>query len=346
MQGRDLLRELQRTVDELAALNEIGKALTSTLDLKEVLNLILDKVSMLLKPRNWSLWLMDEATKELVPEMVVGEGGEKIREMRVKPGEGVAGWVAEHGEAVLIPDVSKDPRFSDRFDKASQFQTVSILAAPLLWRGRTLGVVELVNTQGEGTFAPEDLRTLATMAEFGAIALENARNYKKVEELTVIDEHTGLFNARHLRNVLKREIDRARRFGHPVAVIFLDLDHFKQVNDVHGHQNGSLLLREVGHLVSSNLRTVDVPVRYGGDEFVVLLPETSKDQAMSIAERLRRSLDNHAFLAEQGLNLRMTASFGVAAFPDDALNEEEMLRRADMAMYRVKGSTRDGVAGA
>ena len=347
MQARDLLRQLQRTVDELAVLNEIGKALTSSLDVGEVMHLILAKVSDLLKPRNWSLLLRDPQTGELYFKAAVGAGSEMLMHLRLKRGEGIAGWVAENNAPLVVPDVALDPRFAKRFDQTSRFHTKSILCVPLTFKGRVLGVIELVNGEGDGAFGAEDLRILSTVAEFSAIAIENAQNFTKVQELTVLDDHTGLFNSRHLKRTLEQEIVRATRFGHPVSLVFFDLDYFKRVNDTYGHQAGSKVLAEVGRLLLGTLRSTDVPVRYGGDEFVVLLPETSKDQAMECAKRLRGEISRWKFLAEESYGpLQITASLGVASFPDDARAPEELLRRADDAMYRVKAERRDGVAAA
>jgi diguanylate cyclase (GGDEF)-like protein len=347
MRAKDLLRELQRTVDELAVLNEIGKALTSSLEISEVMHLILDKVSQLLKPRNWSVLLKDANTGELVFKAAVGPGAEALQDLRIAPGEGIAGWVATNGKPLRVEDVRKDPRFSARFDEASSFQTRSILCVPLLFKGNVLGVIELVNSAAEPFFTEEDLRILNTVAEFSAIAIENAQNFLKVQELTILDDHTGLYNSRHLRRTLDTEVVRATRFGHPVSLIFFDLDHFKQVNDRWGHQVGSRLLQDVGRMLLKTLRSTDVPVRYGGDEFVVLLPETSKDQALDAARRLREELSRTKWLADEPFGpIALTASFGVATFPDDGTTPDELLRGSDKAMYRAKARSRDTVEGA
>jgi len=165
-----------------------------------------------------------------------------------------------------------------------------------------------------------------------------------VQELTVLDDHTGLFNSRHLKRSMEQEVMRATRFGHPVSVIFFDLDYFKRVNDSHGHQAGSQVLHEIGRLLLKTLRSTDVPVRYGGDEFVILMPETSKDQAVAAARRIGAEIARQPFLADKPYGpLTLTASLGVAAFPDDARDPEALIRRADEAMYRVKADNRGGV---
>ncbi|MGC4119540.1 MAG: sensor domain-containing diguanylate cyclase [Myxococcales bacterium] len=290
--------------------------------------------------------MLDEGDRKLNFEIVMGSFGEQLRGQKLELGEGIAGWVAQSGQALLVPDVAAEPRFASRFDGATRFKTRSVVAVPLQVKGHTLGVIELVNGPLQTPFDAGDLKTLSSIADYAAIALENARNFRKVQELTVIDEHTGLFNSRHLMQCLTSEIARSRRFGHPVSLIFFDLDRFKQVNDQHGHQYGSALLREVGQVVRSTLRSIDIATRYGGDEFVCVLPETDRDHAIACATRLRDAVAQRVFLQSAGLAVKLTASFGVATFPDDGADEEAILRLADMAMYRVKETGRNNIAAA
>ncbi len=343
---------------ELASFNEIGKALTSTLDLNEVLGLIMTKISEHLRPENWSLLLLDEERRELAFAIAVGPGSDRLKGLTLKVGEGVAGWVAAHGEPLIIPDVSKDARFSRKGDEASGFRTESIICVPLAARGRVLGVIELVNhlpaerQGGAGAasslgLALEDeaaLLVLTTLADYAAIAIENARIHKQIEELTIQDDVTRLYNARYLHRFLDYELNRAQQYGSPIAVIFFDLDHFKAVNDLHDHLAGTKILREVADVVLASIRKVDVAIRYGGDEFMIVLPETTKAAALVAAERLRAAIEATTFLKEEGINMRVTASFGVAAYPEDARTKLDLIRAADLAMYRVKRATRNDVA--
>lgn len=338
-------KELELKKLQFATFTEIGKAITSKLDLREVLNMVMEKISELLRPRNWSLLLLDEETGELRFEIVVGEGSEKIKDLRLKVGEGVAGWVAREMKPLLVPDVSKDARFSKKADEVSHFTTQSIVCVPLTTRGKCLGVIELINkVEDGGGFSEDDLLVLTTLADFTAIAIENAIFLKRVQELTITDDLTKLYNSRFLHSRLDYEVERARRFGYGISMIFIDLDYFKEVNDVHGHLAGSKLLKEVASLLASMLRTVDMACRYGGDEFIILMPGTSKKNAALVAEKLRQSVRENFFLKEEGINIRLTASFGVASFPEDADSKEELIQRADHAMYDVKNRTRDGVA--
>jgi diguanylate cyclase (GGDEF)-like protein len=346
MNTSELLIAMRRTVEQIAAFNELAKALTSTLEVREVLELVMQKVSELLKPANWSLILQDPLTGELYFELVVGSGAEKLKQIRFPSGEGIAGHVFATGEALRVDDVSRDARFSRRFDQVSDFSTRSALAVPLRVRGKALGVIELVNGPDSSAFTAEDQLALSGVADFAAIAIDNAQNFQRVQELTLTDEHTGLFNARHLRASLEREVVRASRFNHPLSLVFLDLDHFKRVNDTHGHLVGSGLLREVGEILRGNIRQVDVAFRYGGDEFALLLIETDRAGARALAERLRETFAQRAFMKAQGLQVSLTASFGVATCPEDADDALSVLEAADKAMYRVKASGRNGVMGA
>jgi len=177
--------------------------------------------------------------------------------------------------------------------------------------------------------------------------MERARLLNQNAELqqkTIQDDLTTAFNRRYLDAYLDEELERDRRYGRSFSILFFDLDHLKDVNDRHGHLAGSRVLREVAQLIQSKLRKSDRIFRYGGDEFVVTLPETGAEGALRVAHRLRRAVRSHRFLAVEGLVVTLTASFGVATFPHDGSSQEELIRTADQAMYRVKTHTRDGVA--
>ena len=167
---------------------------------------------------------------------------------------------------------------------------------------------------------------------------------QRIHELTILDDCTALYNARHLRFVLDAEIYRSTRYGYEFSALFIDLDHFKQVNDGYGHLVGSKLLWMIGDVLKSNLRLIDSAFRYGGDEFVVLLPQTSKANALRVARRVRDLLNSKVFFSEENLNIKVTASFGVATFPGDGRSHREILRSADEAMYLVKNTTRNNIA--
>lgn len=310
-------------LEHLAVFNEIAKALTSTLEPHEVLRSIMKQISRLVRPASWSLLLEDPKTGELYYELAVGPGAENQRGVRVPREEGIAGRSFHTGDI--------------------QFEART-LALPLRVRDQNLGVLELV--RAEEIINPADLQTLKTIADYAAIAIANARNFQRLQELTITDEHTGLYNARHLREVLRVEVERALRFNHPLSILFIDLDRFKDINDAHGHLLGTELLHEFGRLLSGSIRKVDSAYRYGGDEFAVILVETNAAPAQLVARRLLSRIEQHVFSAEKRLNLKITASFGVATFPGDATSAAELLHAADQAMYRAKARGRNAVVAA
>lgn len=341
-----LLSTLERRNRELEVLIEIGKALTSTLDLEAVLNLIMNQLSRLLQSRAWSLLLRDAESGELTFEIAVSPVAGRLKGERLRRGQGVAGWVAESGTPLLIPDVREDLRFADTFARASAFVTRSVVCVPITSRDRVLGVIELVNGTQEESFTQADLQILATIADYAAIAIENARNFKRISELVITDDLTGLYNGRHLHALIEEEIERVRRFGGKLSLIFIDLDFFKTINDTRGHLVGSRTLTEIGRLIRGNIRKVCKAARYGGDEFVIVLPNTGKSGAMTLATKLRELFREHEFLDEDGVPFNLTASFGLATYPDDARSKDDLIRLADQAMYRVKETTRDAVRSA
>jgi diguanylate cyclase (GGDEF)-like protein len=331
-----------RQLQELNIFHGVAKALTSSLDLDSILQTIMDKMAEYFRPDTWSLLMVDEEQDELYFAIAVGTASEALKDVRLKVGEGIAGWVAKHGERLIVPDVMTDPRFSKRIDEMTQLETQSIICIPLRAKHRVLGVIQLVNVDMDG-FGDAELFFLQALSDYAAIAIENARAVEKIQELTITDDVTGLYNARHLYKTLETEVYRSSRFNYEFTVLFIDLDHFKQVNDTHGHLVGSKLLAEIGYLVKAQLRLIDYAFRYGGDEFVILLPQTAKDAALVVAKRVRDSLRTSMFCKEEGLNLNVRASIGVATYPHDAKTPHDVIRQADEMMYLVKNSTRDNI---
>src|SRR5499433_1992568 len=340
------LPEDRRQAGEVAVFQELGKALTSSLQLDQVLRTIMEKIDEFLRPDNWSLLLLDEEKQELYFELAVGKASQALKDVRIKMGQGIAGWVAQHGETVVVPDTSKDTRFFSKVDEKTKTETQSIVAVPVRFRDTCLGVIELINCIGPDGFDPRDLKLLEALSDFAAIALENARHVKRIHELTITDDCTSLYNARHMGFILETGIYRSQRYNYEFSLIFIDLDHFKQVNDTQGHLIGSRLLADIGNALKQHCRLIDFAFRYGGDEFVLLLPQTSKENALNVARRLHKLIRETQWMEEAGLQVRITPSIGVASYPVDSKTKEGLLHLADEAMYLVKNTSRDSVAAA
>ncbi len=333
-------------ITEVTVFHELGKALTSSLQLDQVLRTIMEKINEVLRPDTWSLLLMDVEKGELYFQIATGKGAEALKDVRIKLGQGLAGWVAQTGEVVVVPDTTKDSRFFAKVDERTKMETRSIVAVPVRFRDHCLGVIELINCVGPEGFSQRDLALLEALADYAAIAIENARHVQRIHELTITDDCTSLYNARHLNFMLDTEIYRSHRYAFEFSLIFIDLDHFKSVNDTHGHLMGSKLLGEIGTAIKEKCRMIDLAFRYGGDEFVVLLPQTSKENALGVARRLHKLIREATWLTEPGINAQITASVGVASYPTDSRTKAELLHLADEAMYLVKNTTRDSVAAA
>ena len=321
---------------------ETAHALTSAREPKVVLRIILDKAKAMIRCEAWSLFRIDPSTQELVFDMVGGPKARRLKGLRIKPGQGIVGWVAQHWKPLVIADARKDRRFLPDIDRITSYRTRTVLCLPIVSRRRPIAVLEMLNKIGR-PFDRHDAKLLSGLVDQASIALERTTLYDQTASLGIIDERTKLFNARYLDQALDREVRRCQRYGSIMSLIFADLDNFKWINDHHGHQIGSQCLTEVAQIMAINVRDVDILARYGGDEFVVILPETTIATARMVAKRLHSAIDSQVFCRSAGLNVHLTASVGIAGFPDHAKTKEDLIRKADEAMYKGKASGRNRV---
>lgn len=320
----------------VAPLHTLGLSLTSKLSLPEVQHAIMEQVQTHFKPEFWALLLFDDAKKQLRFELVVGENTQHWQGLWVSSDKGILAEVFQSGKPYEA-EASVYLLEGERRLKVDQ-----VLLAPLSRSDKRLGVLVISKPQTPLNIAERTL--VFALCDYAAIAIENARALQRVRELSVTDDVTSLYNARFLEQALDQEFSRSRRAGTPISVIFLDLDYFKQINDRYGHLVGSEVLRETANILRQSLRATDIATRYGGDEFVLILPETSQVDALRVAERCREALRAHTFGSRHGLECKITASFGVATIPDDTNEKMDLIRLADQAMYYVKEHNRDNVA--
>ena len=335
--------DLSVALRETRVFEEISKALTSSLELTGILSKIMDKVKEITKAEAWSVLMVDQETGELVIEKTNARKKKETEKIRLKMGEGISGWVAREGVPVVLPDVTKDKRFIGRIDKAIHLKTKSLICVPVKIHEQVLAVLELINKTTGEPFKKEDLDLFMKFLGLAAIAIERTSLYQKMTELAITDDLTKLFNTRYLNRTIEIEIQRSTRYNSSVSLVFMDIDYFKHVNDRYGHIIGSKVLVEMGQLLLKSLRSVDIVARYGGDEFVIVLPQTLPASAVQIAERMRKAVEQNSFLKKEGYALKLTASFGVASYPESAKSKEDLIRLADDAMYRVKYQTRNAV---
>lgn len=333
---------LQHMKMELAFFEELNRLLTSSKEIDDVLATIMRRVHEVTKAEAWAIGLIDEASGDLIIQRT---GGRKLelKSRRVPPGVGIMSWVIENKTPAVIEDIKKDNRFSNKIYRSLGFIPRSVICCPLKVKGSIIGAVEIINKSKGEQFSEVDLVLLMRLMDHMSIAVERITLYQKLEELSVTDDLTSLFNSRYLHRGIESEIQRSERYSSSVSLIFMDIDYFKLVNDNHGHLIGSKVLVEVGQILINELRSIDIVSRYGGDEFVVILPHTPLNNAIIVAERMRKAIELFTFVKNEGLNLKLTASFGVATYPESAKSKEELLRIADESMYRVKHRTRNGV---
>jgi diguanylate cyclase (GGDEF)-like protein len=304
----------------------------ASLDPGEIGELLVDRALEWLKASHCAVIVSDH-DGQIVP--VAGRG---LSDGLSVAAHEVAQWVITHGREFAATDLRHDARVTGDCGSAAGF--------PLRARGRLVGVLVILDREPSA----EDPKLSHTVAELllavlegPAVALDNALRLRRAEALSVTDDLTQLYNSRYLNLVLRRESKRASRNGRPLSLLFMDLDGFKSVNDTYGHLAGSRALVEAATVIRRSARETDVVARFGGDEFALVLPDTGSEGAAAVGERIRERIAAHPFLEDAGLNIHLTLSIGVATLPDMATSAEELVRTADTAMYRVKGSGKNGI---
>lgn len=269
------------------------------------------------------------------------ESGARISEEHPNPGDGLFRQVTLEGRGAVVNRPQQDPRFWRAGDAPSGLEVRNVVAAPIRTRGQNQGVLAGFNHQGRSAFSAQDAKVLQLLASCLSLVLENGRLSSTLERIAVTDELTQVYNYRFLKTALRREMQRAKRFRQPFALIMADVDSLKQYNDRFGHLRGSHLLRELAQLLSRQVRGMDLIAKYGGDEFTAILPQTPRGGSRAVAERLRACVAEHTFPhVKQG---EITISLGLAMFPEDGIQPGSLIGASDAALYAAKQRGRNCV---
>jgi diguanylate cyclase (GGDEF)-like protein len=338
-------QEAQGNQSVLSVVTDFNQAIGAQLESPGLYRAILMKTAELVGAEQASLMIFDETSQELSIKCVKGLNEKIVQSLRVKPGQGIAGLVFETGRSLLVKNVDQDPRFTER--QRARYKTKSLICVPLTVDQRKIGIINLTDKTGDG-FDENDLRLVESVASHASVALDRTDYYKMSEDLrkiSITDSLTDLYNRRFFQDRISEEIERSRRHGQPVSLIMLDIDNFKQYNDTYGHLAGDEALRLTAATIKSSVRNIDRVARYGGEEFAVILPMTEIEAARDIAERIRSGVAGRYF-PDDALRaaVKLTASLGIASFPQHADNVFDLVGKADKALYIAKVNGKNRVA--
>jgi len=329
---------LQQRADRLAAVNRLTRVIGASLDLDEVYQTFAAEVGRLVRYDRMALVLENKGDHGLkVLRLTADQPAIGWPEGSYAIGEGTGiGWVMSQRTPHIEQDLAESKQFTED-ESLLQAGIRSCIRLPLIAKGKAIGGLCL-DSATPHSYGEREIDLLMPLSEQLAIAIETGRLFQEVHRLAITDALTGLFNHRHFYSQLEQELRRNRRYGHPLSLIMLDIDLFKQYNDLNGHLAGDEALRLVAARLKSSTRSADIVARYGGDEFGIILPETDPRQAWAQAERVRSVMERDPLGQITRGSDRLTVSLGVACLGPDTATVENLVRAADRALYCAKAA--------
>jgi diguanylate cyclase (GGDEF)-like protein len=334
-----LTNQLKHQASWLAVLSKVGRSVTSTLDLEEVLRRIVDAAVWLTKADEGFIALVGEESGQLYQRAVKTAIENRSRNLYLPIKNTLIERVIETGRPLRGGKKPGGPPIQI----ASGFLVRSLLHVPLIGKGRAVGVLGVDNISNPNEFSEMEEIQLAILADYAAVAIENANLYSKIQQMAITDELTGLYNRRGLFELGRREVERSLRFGRDLPALMIDVDLFKEINDEYGHLIGDQVLQVLAMRFRHNVRDIDVVGRYGGDEFVILLLENDLPTAKMIAERLRVLISSIPILTDRG-PIDVSVSMGLTSIGNDVKDLPTLLQRADEALFAAKSTGRNRIA--
>jgi len=320
----------------------IGKLITSSLEIHDIVDGVMIEIKSFFNPEHWSLLRLDHTSDELYFIYIQGHEIEKLKQFRLKNGEGIAGAVAKTGKSIFVPDARSDSRFSDRVDRLINFKTRSIIAVPLVHRDVVYGVIEIVNSENQKQFSEDEHLILKTIADFTAIAMANSSLYQKVIDQSCHDNLTGLLNRKMLNDYITQwagDDHPSRRYtdtGEEIIVIYMDINNFKCVNDNYGHREGDRALVHITGILKNIFRNEDLLFRIGGDEFLAVIRINTREDNSHIMQRIDEAFGNVFYTSPDG-RVELTVSYGIRKGSPHNINN--LINEADSVMYDKKHGT-------
>ncbi len=329
--GQTVLEDIASTYREIQAIYEISEAVSKSLNTTDTMNLLTEKIDELIGFDACAIFLVNLNQNRLLLNHAVGKQADLLEQAVIRIGEGVSGWVAANNQP--LTNVSPNPDFPAHPELQNEFK--SCLCVPLSVDDRVLGVITLYSSSPTG-FHNDHVRLMDTIAHHAAAAVNNALMFEETQEDAYTDLLTGLPNLRYFTAFMEQELGRAARIDYPVTLLMMDLECFKDVNDRYGHKVGDRTLAEVGQVLRRQMRRSDMLVRYAGDEFVAVLPGTTKEQAKQTIDRIQTAVDGFRMPIRSEQFVRVGISVGAAAYPEDAQEMDLLLSLADQDMYNNK----------
>jgi len=328
----------QKRNRELEILSEITREMASSLNLREVLQAVVDRALQIGVADAVTVYVFNRDTGELKDYQVSASVSERLARLPSPRSDGLTATVAKTGQAAFITDTQRHPFFS-----GNPYPDLHAIASlPLRLDEETVGVMNVGYIRPH-EFDDGEMRLLNSLAGAAALAVRNASLHERIAKLAVTDELTGLANRRRFLDAVRAEMQRARRYERPLTLLMVDLDRLKQINDQNGHAAGDAMLRGVAQCLRACVRETDLPARLGGDEFAVLLPETPREAALSIAERIRAAVESFSAVVD-GATIRSTVSIGLVSREAGELQDlPTLIHLADDALYKSKTSGRNAV---
>ncbi len=341
-----LFSETRIRAEEISILYEISFAIATGVGLEKTAQALFQQLKKVI-PVDLFFLALYEQTEKMVSYFMYQKNGERIDiepfHLMKKPS--LTRYVIQKRETIFIPDIKAEDAEvkEDEFIRVHGFDNRTFLGIPLILRDEVIGVLSVQAVHPEA-YDPSQIRLVETIAQQTSVAIDNAKLFEKTQEMAITDSLTGLYNRRYFYLILDNEIERAKRYRSPLSLIMMDIDHFKLVNDKFGHLAGDEVLQSVSEISKKILRQIDNMFRFGGEEFMIILPETIQEEAMNVAERIRSAIAETAIKTKKG-DVKLTVSIGVSEYGENHPAPNEFIESVDRTMYDAKKAGRNWVSG-